>query len=285
MRLELMTRQWILFTIIVGFLVGWATRAEAWEDEMDCDHPRFQEVGCTYPGEQGPPGDRGPRGHQGEQGEQGIQGIQGERGRDGEIPNQWITNVNKWYDSAREVAAAQQAIQIHLPQDQRSRITMGLSSVGSTAGVGIGYAYMLRNDEHNGALTIGIGRAGDETAIQGSFGFEFGGDRKMTMPSVVTKAVYEPPPDGVFVPFAEYDELVAQADCCEEQEAALASYAEESEYRHVQQQHLIESLEKDHSDDQAEIDALKKRVNEAVEEANARRAAVRAKMAKKKEEK
>jgi hypothetical protein len=43
----------------------------------------------------------------------------------------------------REYMAAQSAMQVHLPQDQRSRITFSMAAVGSNTGIGAGYAYML----------------------------------------------------------------------------------------------------------------------------------------------
>jgi hypothetical protein len=52
-----------------------------------------------------------------------------------------------------------------------------MSNVYSTTGVGIGYAYMM-DDNHNTALTLVLGHAGDETAVRGSVGFEFGGSKR-----------------------------------------------------------------------------------------------------------
>ena len=163
-------------------------------------------------------------------------------------------------------------------------MTGGISRIGNTTGYAIGYAYMMDNDR-NTAFTVAIGMAGSETAVQGSVGFEFGGDRKMTVPVVETRyievpAPAAPPPNGVVVPYAEYDQLIAQAANAEEVE----EHAAQSAYRYTQQQHLIEALEKDHDDDQAEIDALKKKVDDAVVDRDARRAAVRAKLADKSEE-
>lgn len=89
-----------------------------------------------------------------------------------------------------------------------------------------------------------------------------------------------PEPVGVLLTDTEYRDLVAQAEAAEQVE----EYAEQSEYRYAQQQHLIEALEEEHDDDQAEIDALKKKVNDEVAEADARRAAVRAKYAAKEAE-
>jgi hypothetical protein len=51
-----------------------------------------------------------------------------------------------------------------------------MSRVNSETGIGLGYAYMLEGEE-NAALTLSLGIAGDETAINGGFGFEFGGKR------------------------------------------------------------------------------------------------------------
>ena len=89
-----------------------------------------------------------------------------------------------------------------------------------------------------------------------------------------------PEPVGVTVTLAEYEDLLAQAASAEQVE----EYAEQSEYRYAQQQSLLESLESDHDEDQVEIAALKKRVNDEVAEADARRAAVRAKYEAKEQE-
>lgn len=143
--------------------------------------------GCEGPpgppgpqGEQGPPGPVGPAGPQGEQGEQGIQGIQG---IPGEVPTEWITEVNnqyttinKWTNNIRDAAAASAAMQVHLPQDHPSRLTVSLVDVDGQTGAGIGYAYMLDN-ERNTAFTIAVGTSGGENAVRVSGGFEFGDAR------------------------------------------------------------------------------------------------------------
>ena len=179
-------------------------------------------------------------------------------------------------------------MQVHLPQDMASRFGVNVSQINGVTGVGFGYAYMMDN-ERNSALTLSVGMAGDETAVRGSFGFEFGGERKMELPVAAMKYAPapvvvaepepepEPEPTGVLVPFAEYDELVAQAEAAE----AVEEYAEQSEYRYAQQQSYLDELELEHQRDDAEIEALKKRVEEEVAEADARRAAVRAKYADK----
>jgi len=90
-------------------------------------------------GEQGIRGKRGKQGEQGiqgEQGEQGVQGIQGEKGDTGEIPQEWITNVNILYDESRDYLSAAQAIQVYLPQYQKSRLTFGASRVANSTGIG-----------------------------------------------------------------------------------------------------------------------------------------------------
>ena len=285
---------WFLAGVLLVSLITYGNLALASGGD-DCRKAHHQ---CGHEdGEQGPPGPAGPQGPPGEDGQDGEPGPpgptgpEGPQGPPGEIPTEWITTVNnnhstvnKWYQSAREIVAAQTAMQVHLPQDRHSRMTGGISRIGNTTGYAIGYAYMMDNDR-NTAFTVAIGMAGSETAVQGSVGFEFGGDRKMTVPVVETRyievpAPATPPPDGVVVPYAEYDELIAQAANAEEVE----EHAEQSEYRYTQQQHLIESLEKDHEDDQAEIDALKKKVDDAVVDRDARRAAVRAKLADKSEE-
>lgn len=178
----------ILMLVACSFVFAIKT---AWgTDWEECDHPRFVEHGCEVgptgpPGPAGPPGEQGPPGPQGEQGEQGERG---ERGPAGEVPTEWINNVNNLYDQSRAYLAAAAAMQVHLPQDQTSRLTITGSRVGNTTGIGAGFAYMLDNDR-NTALTVAVARAGGETAVSGSFGFEFGGQRKM---KIVMAEIVEP---------------------------------------------------------------------------------------------
>lgn len=71
--------------ICVGYIaLAYSAKAQA----EDCDHPIFQEVGCSYeeagpPGPPGPPGPQGPAGPQGEQGLPGPAGPQGDQGPQG----------------------------------------------------------------------------------------------------------------------------------------------------------------------------------------------------------
>lgn len=153
----------------------------------DCEHPVFVIAGCEIPGPPGPPGEPGPAGPPGEQGEPGPAGPQGEtgpmgpagpQGEPGVIPEEWLNETynyyNKYYNQSRDSVAAVAAMQAPLPQDMNSRLTFTMTNVLSTNAVGVGYAYMI-DDEQNTALTLAIGSTGDETAIQGSVGFEFGG--------------------------------------------------------------------------------------------------------------
>ena len=59
--------------------------------------------------------------------------------------------------------------------------------MANETGIGLGYAYRLE-DDRNTAFTIAVGRASDETAIQGSIGWEFGGS-KIPTPVPVVKEV------------------------------------------------------------------------------------------------
>jgi hypothetical protein len=96
-----------------------------------------------------------------------------------------FTIVNRWRHELRDAAAASAAMQVHLPQDQMSRLTLSISDLNNTTGYGIGYAYMLDN-KRNTALTLSVGHAGEETAVRGSFGFEFGGQRKIKLAQQTT---------------------------------------------------------------------------------------------------
>lgn len=191
-----------------------------------CEHPRFQEVGCSYPGEQGPPGpqgeqgergetgatgatgaqgERGPRGHDGKDGKDGkdgadgrdgidgqdgkdgvdgkdgrdgkdgIDGRDGRDGKDGVVDENWIIETRNWQSKWYRYSAASEAIQIHLPQDQDSRVTFGMSRIHGTTGLGVGYAYKTDRDD-NLAFTLGLGTSGGERVGKASVGFEFGGD-------------------------------------------------------------------------------------------------------------
>ena len=164
-------------------------------NDGDCDHPQFQEVGCDY-GEQGPQGPQGetgetgatgatgatgpagptgPQGEQGIQGEQGPQGIQGDPGKDGVVDQTGIIETRRWQSKWYNYTAATEAIQIHLPQDQTSRVTFGMSRVRGTSGYAVGYAY---KNEKGVAFTLGLGTSGGEQVGKASVGFEFGGRSK-----------------------------------------------------------------------------------------------------------
>lgn len=247
----------------------------------ECDHPRFQEVGCTYPGEQGPPGPAGPPGPQGEPGEQGPpgpagppgppgpqgppgpMGPQGPKGDPGEVPTEWITEtrtefqtIRNWRDEMREAAAAQAAMETHLPQYMKSRLHLNMATVEGKTAIGFGFAYMLDNDR-NAGLTFAMGHSGGETAARASFGFEFGDDRpmKVDMSHLAPAAAPEPvlENDVVYVSQEEYDQMMMAQVSKEE----LEELAEMQEYRYAQQQNLIDSLKAEHEDKQAEIERLK----------------------------
>lgn len=224
------------------------------------------------PGEQGPPGEKGDTGPQGPQGEVGPQGEQGEQGPPGEVPEEWLTTTNttinnnhklvtNWWDEIRDAAAANAAMQVHLPQDQTSRLTFGVSQVHSTTGIAVGYAYMLDND-NNTAFTLAIGTAGDETAVRATAGFEFGGSRKMVIPEVLyEESEPEPEPQGVWVPEDEYYELtMAQV-----QQEEFEEHASQNEDRYAQQENRITNLEQELADREAALEEFERLKAEAAE--------------------
>jgi len=265
------------------------------------------------PGPAGPPGEDGQDGRNGhdgkdgqdgQDGQDGMDGVDGQDGKDGidgkdgVVPNEWlnVTNTsirnnydiaNKWYRQARDVAAAQASVQVYLPQDQKSRLTIGMGHARDTTGIGIGYAYMI-DDERRSALTVGVGHAGSETVISGSFGFEFGGSRTPALPSYKQEleCAYrdgvllpdgtcsskpepesEPEPVGnVSIPEEEYHTLLM----AQVQQAELDEAVEQAELRDAQQQSLIDNLEKEHYADDAEIEALKVVVSQALKARDAR---------------
>lgn len=282
--------------LIIAFSLSWLAVpafADGWDD---CDHPRFVEKGCE---EQGPPGPRGPRGPEGPQGPEGPPGPPGPpgpqgpagppgppgpQGPPGEVPTEWITETrntfnthNRWIRQAREALAAQTAMQVHLPQDQKSRVTFGMAHLNSTTGYSAGYSYML-DDDKNSAFTVAVGVAGSETAIQGSFGFEFGGSRRIPAPVVVVQpkektALASAVPDGkLLVDENEYHSLLL----AQVQQEELDEQRELAEERYAQQQSLIEDLQKEvaeHEQDDAEIARLKRQAAELTAEQEARKQA------------
>lgn len=168
-------------------------------------------------------------------------------------------------------------MQVHLPHDQSSRVTMGMSRIHNTTGLAVGYAYMM-DDERNTALTIAVGHAGSETAVRGSFGFEFGGQRKAVTVTPTSTPTPTPTPTTsgpavLMVEQAEYDELYAQAVQKEE----LESYIEEQEYRYAQQQNQLKANDAELARLKAEAEALRKEQ----EAAAARRAAINKRLTEK----
>ncbi len=226
---------------------------------------------------EGSPGQDGKDGEDGRDGVDGVDGVDGQDGKDGEVPTEWITNTNntfnvhnKWIQASRDAAAAEAAMQIHLPQDQNSRLTFGMSRLNSTSGYAVGYAYMLDNDR-NTALTFAVGVAGDETAAKASFGFEFGGTGRMEMPMIVPAAAPPPEPEpvgNVSIPEYEYHELLL----AQVQQEELDDAIEKAEYRYAQQESQIDHLEKEARDDYAEIKALKVVVSKALKQRDERQA-------------
>lgn len=169
--------------LIIGALFLLFTPAVFAGGTDDCSHPNFQEVGCTYPGDQGPPGpagpagpqgEQGPPGPQGEQGPQGIPGPQGPMGPPGPVSTEWIHELRTFDAKYSKYLAASNALQIYLPQDQESRVTFGMGHARSKTGLGVGYAYV---NEDGTAFTFGLGISGGETVTKASVGFEFGGER------------------------------------------------------------------------------------------------------------
>ncbi len=284
----------IFFVLAVGALLWYVFLGQQAFADRD-DDCRGDPHHCDEPG---PPGPAGPPGPQGPPGEDGLDGVDGQDGRDGidgkdgEVPMEWITNTtntftthNKWIQAARDAAAAQAAMQVHLPQDQSSRMTFGMARINETTGYSLNYAYMLDN-ERNSALTFSVGQAGDETAVRGSFGFEFGGQRRMEIPDL--SAVYnqaaiapepepepepEPVPEGIYISEAEYDELLlaqVQQEEFEEQQQMVAD-------KFAQYDSLIVERLEEHAKDDAEIARLKAEA-EALRAADEARAVNRAKV-------
>lgn len=268
---------------IALLMIAWASIPAFADGWGECDHPRFQEVGCTYPGEQGPPGRDGRDGHDGRDGrdgedgasayeialENGFEGTEEEwlaslvgpagrdgrdgiDGKDGVVPTEWITETRYQFDRVRDAAAAEAAMDAYLPQYSNQRLHFNAAHVNGRTGIGFGYAYMIDN-ERNAGLTFAMGHAGSETAMRASFGFEFGSDRPMRLDLSSIAPAAAPEPDGVYLTEAEYDEMLMAQATQEQHNEDI----ENIEYRIAQQDNLIESLREQHEDDEAEIERLK----------------------------
>jgi hypothetical protein len=175
------------------------------------------------------------------------------------VPTEWITETRYKYDIIRDYMAAEAAMETHLPQYMNQRAHFNVSHVHGRTGIGFGYAYMLDND-NNAGVTFSMGHAGGETAARASFGFEFGGDRPMRFdlshlePAAAPTPEPEPIPAGMVLVYAdELEDLQLMADSSED----IEEHIEQTEYRYAQQQSLLEELQREHDDDEAEIEQLK----------------------------
>ena len=286
------------YTVLLFCLLSlhvWATG-----NDDDCGrhhtHPECEgQVGPVGPagpaGPVGPVGPRGPSGPSGPVGPVGPQGPQGERGPigpPGEVPIEWITNVNHWTEEIRESAAALAAMQNPLPQDQVSRVTFGMSRLNGETGLGVGYAYKM-DDERNSAVTLSVGRSGDETAVRGSFGFEFGGTRKISMANFEYPNKLEEDTDMlvgagmVTIPEEEYEALlmaeVTEEEFEEQKQVVEDRFAKYDNLIIAQQEEIVYLREEAaaHEDDQEELERLKQeaaalRAKEAEREARLEKA-------------
>jgi hypothetical protein len=183
----------------------------------------------------------------------------------------------------KDAAAASAAMQNYLPQDQKSRLTVSMARLNGETGIGVGYAYML-NDDNNAAVTLSVGAAGSETAVRGSFGFEFGGSRSIDM-SAYSEPAFEP--SGVTLSAQEYDSLMlaqasqaSQEDVDRLQDIIMMQSAELDELRELTEREAQEHVEKEE-----ELKKLQRQVDEAISESERRRAAVREKLKEKSDEK
>lgn len=116
-------------------------------------------------GPEGPVGATGAIGPEGPRGKRGPEGSAGTDGKDGTVPR-------AWYDDIRGHMAATSAMQVFLPQDKNSRLTIGTSRVMGRTGVGVGYAYRA-NDEGKTAFTLALGRANGAKVVQLGVSVEF----------------------------------------------------------------------------------------------------------------
>ncbi len=98
--------------------------------------------------------------------------------------------------------------------------------------------------------------------------------------AMVEMGFVDPPPDltEIYDRAAKYDERWLMADITQKE---YEQQQEVVEYRYEQQQTLIEEMEVEHAKDDAKIKKLEQRVEHEVNQADARRAAVREKIAEK----
>jgi len=172
--------------IIIGLVCIVAFETVKADDDSDCrGNPHHCE---GPPGPAGPPGPVGPPGEPGEPGPPGPTGPQGPAGPpgpQGEVDYTWILETRTFHEKYGRFAAAMESVQIHLPQDQHSRVTFGVGRVQGNTGLGIGYAF---KNEDGLALTFGLGTSGGENVGKASVGFEFGGSSKKSFTATDYKA-------------------------------------------------------------------------------------------------
>lgn len=173
---------WIVMLLALSGLAY----ADGPDGDTPCSHPNFVTHECLQeaiddlegvpgsPGPEGPVGadgpagdvgPQGPIGPQGERGATGARGPEGPRGADGTVP---VT----WYNDIKGHFAATSAMQVYLPQDKNSRLTLGTSRVMGRTGVGVGYAYRA-DDESKTAFTLALGRANGAKVVQLGVSVEF----------------------------------------------------------------------------------------------------------------
>ena len=174
--------------LFIALILMFSIPAFAGDDDHGCPPGHEHINSCDDDHGQGPPGEDGQDGRDGVDGQDGIDGIDGIDGRDGVdgrdgmdgiVSNKWIIETRKWQSKWSNYTAAMESIQIHLPQDQHSRLTGGISTINGQTGFGFGYAYVFDN-ARSVALTIGIGTSGSEQVGKVSVGFEFGGNRNQS---------------------------------------------------------------------------------------------------------
>ena len=95
------------------------------------------------------------------------------------MPTEWIEITNYNFYKYGRYAAAMEATDVFLPQEQDFRVTFNMSRVHGQTGVGVGLGYVVDDDSRTG-FTLALGRSGGETVGKASFGFEFGGDSRRT---------------------------------------------------------------------------------------------------------
>src|SRR5210317_39949 len=228
--------------LILVLLVLFAAPAFAQgNNDGECDHPVFVEVGCGEPGPAGPPGPQGPPGEPGEPGQPGEPGPAGPPGEPGPAgppgepgpagppgpmgppgpqgePGGQLTQteITRLIDESHEYRygkwasdlAVVNVLDADLARESGSRVTFTGASIGGRDALGVGYSYM---NENGVAVKVAAGVAeGHARALKVGFSFEFGGEKKA--PIDLSHLVPNQEYDALVMRVAELEQKLEEAE-------------------------------------------------------------------------